>query len=155
MNIRIAAALFLSPLMVHAQASQLAQPQAAPAPVLESSLAIPAGFMLSSADTPAPGSVAERVSTGVVGPKLIKTVPVEEDTFSVASYKHSREALVSMIVDESGKPTNVKIVQSAGADLDRNIVEAVKQYRYAPATVSGEVSPIQVNLHLVIREPAE
>jgi TonB family protein len=142
--------------MVHAQASRLAQPQAAQAPVLQSSLAIPAGLMLSSsADTPAPGSVAERISTGVVAPKLIKTVPVEENTFSATSYKHTREAMVSMIVDESGKPTNVKIVQSAGADLDRSIVESVKQYRYKPATVSGEVSPVQVNLHLLIREPAE
>lgn len=156
MNIRIAAALLLSPLMVHAQANPLAQTQAAQAPVLESSLAMPASFMLSSsADAPAAGSVTERISTGVVAPKLLKTVPVEENTASITSYKHNREALVSMVVDESGKPTDVKIVQSAGADLDRNIVEAVKQYRYTPATVSGEVSPIKVNLHLVIREPAE
>jgi TonB family protein len=142
--------------MVHAQANQLAQPQAANAPVLESSLAKPTGLMLSSsADTPATTTVTGRISTGVIAPRLIKTVPVEENTVAVSSYKHDREAMVSMIVDQSGKPTNIKIVQSAGADLDRNIVESVKQYRYAPATVSGEVSPIKVNLHLVIHEPAE
>ena len=52
MKIKVAAALLLSPLMVHAQANSPAQPQAAQAPGLHASLTMPAGLMLSSASLP-------------------------------------------------------------------------------------------------------
>jgi hypothetical protein len=161
MTIRVAAALLLSPLMVHAQANTPAQPQAAKAPVLQSSLVTPAGLMLSSASASAAGVPATkpgavRISTGVVGPKLISTVPVREDTISIVGLaKHDREVLLSMIVDETGKPSDLKIVGSVGGDVERNILDAVSQFRYQPATVSGEVISIPVNLHLVIHEAAE
>src|SRR5260370_41774418 len=119
MNIRVAAALLLlSPVMVHAQANTPAQPQAAKAPVLQSSLVQPAGLMLSSAsaaDRPAIKAGTVRVSTGVVDPKLISSVPIHESTISVAGLtKRDCAMLVSMVVDETGKPTDLQIIQSAG-----------------------------------------
>ncbi len=45
-----------------------------------------------------------------------------------------------MTVDATGTPTNLKIVKSAGADLDRNVLEAVGQYRFTPATVDNQAS---------------
>jgi len=159
MNVKIAAALLLSPLMVHAQANTPAQPQAAMAPVLESSLVMPVGLMLSSAsaaNVPSADSGKIRVSTGVVEPKLIRTVPVQEDTISANGLvTREREAVVSMVVDATGKPSELKIVRSAGADLDRNILDAVSQYRYKPGTVSGMAIATPVNLHIVIHEAAE
>ena len=154
------AALALSPLMVHAQANSPAQPQAAKAPVLHASVAMPAGLMLSSASSSAadvPAGHAVRISTGVVGPKLISSVPpIVENTVSAQDFaKGDREAVVSMTVDEKGRTEDLKIVQSAGADLDRSLLDAVSQYRYQPATVSGQVTAIPVILHVVVRVPAE
>jgi hypothetical protein len=155
----VAAALLLSPLMVHAQANTPAQPQAAEAPALHASVAMPAGLMSSSAasaDVPAANPSARRVSTGVVAPKLIHTVPVEESIVSVQGFAlRDREAWVSMIVDETGKPSDLKIVQSAGADLDQNILNSVSQYRYQPGSVSGKIVAVPVNLHVVIRASEE
>ena len=152
MNIKFAATLLLSPLMVHAQANQPAQPQAANAPVLQSSLVTPTGLMLSSASSASTTTPGIRVSTGVVGPKLISSVPIQENTLSVKGLaKGDREAVVSMIVDETGRTTNLKIEQSAGADLDRSILEAVSQYRYRPATVSGQAAAIPLVLHVTVR----
>ena len=109
-----------------------------------------------SANVPAVNSAGMRVSTGVVAPKLIHTVPVVETAVSVQGYANrDHDAWVSMVVDETGKPSNLKIVQSAGADLDQNILDSVSQYRYQPGTVSGRTVAVPVNLHVVIHTSAE
>jgi TonB family protein len=161
MNIKIAAALLLSPLMVHAQANSPAQPQAAQAPELHASMAKPTGLMLSSAsssaaDVPAAHAGAIRVSTGVVQPKLIRMVPIQENTVSAKAVAAGDvEAVVSLTVDAKGETEDLKIEKSVGSDLDREILDAVSQYRYQPATVSGQATAIPMLLHVVVREPAE
>lgn len=158
-RISFVAALVLSPLMVHAQASSPVQPQAATsAPVLQAGLARPKGLMLDgAAANPAaatPGAV--RISTGVIAPKLIHVVDVPETSVSVSRLTGgNRSAEVSMIVDEKGKPSNLKIVRSAGLDLDREILSAVSQFRYQPGSVSGQLVATPVDLEIVVKEAAE
>jgi TonB family protein len=156
----IAAALVLSPVMVTAQTATSAQnPQAA---VMQSSVAAPNQLMLSSASA-APAAdrtqavtTHPRVSTGVVEPKLIHTVTIHQETLGVMSLSRNfRSAAVSMVVDAEGKPTDVKIMKSAGADMDPNILEAVSQYRFEPATVSGQKVAMTLNLHLDIQMSRE
>jgi TonB family protein len=153
----IVATLVLSPLMVHAQAKLSAQPQVASAPVLQSSLVQPTGLMLGAAEdrpTAKPGAV--RISTGVVAPKLVKTVDIQEDTVNFSKAAGSeRDVVVAMVVDETGKPEDLKIVQSAGVGLDENVLSAVKQYRFKPGTVSGQIVAVPVNLHITIKEQGE
>jgi TonB family protein len=157
MKLKAAAALLLSPLMVHAQANSPAQPQAASAPELHASLAMPAGLMSSAAaaaadTTTVPNSGAGRISTGVVKPKLIRTVPLEAGSASAKGLTSGPvEAVVSLTVDKTGKTENLKIEKSAGAELDREILAAVSQYQYRPATVSGEPTAIPLYLHVVVR----
>jgi TonB family protein len=157
MKIKVAAALLLSPLMVHAQANSPAQPQAAQAPELHASLTLPAGLMLSSSSPSAadptvtrPGM--ERVSTGVVGPKLIHMVELQGNTIPARAFTAGNvEAVVSLTVDETGKTKDLKIEKSVGPDLDREILEAVAQYRYQPATVSGQKTAIPLLLRVTVR----
>jgi TonB family protein len=152
----IAAALVLSPLMVNAQTATSAQnPQAA---VMQSRVAAPNQLMLSSASAASPADRTQaiathpRVSTGVIEPKLIHTVTIHQDTLSVGFLSRNfRSAAVSMVVDEEGKPTDLKIIQSAGADMDPNILAAVSQYRFQPATISGQKTAMALNLHLDIQ----
>jgi TonB family protein len=138
----IIAALVMSPLMVHAQAITSAQP---------------AGLMLGAAEDRSaakPGTV--RVSTGVVAPKLIKTVSIQEDTVSaLAPAAIDHNVVVAMIVDEKGKPEDLKIVQSAGAELDRNVLSAVSSFRFQPGTVSGLAVAFPVNLKIDIQSAAK
>jgi TonB family protein len=127
MQIKFVAALLLSPLMVHAQTN-------------------------SSAQTPA----TTRVSTGVVAPKLIHQVAMLQTAVSpIAFGPRDREATVSMIVDATGKPANLKIVQSAGQGIDQSVLQMVSQYQFQPATVSGQAIAAPVELHVVIQSPTE
>ena len=149
MRYLIAAALVVSPLMLSAQTAQSAKnPQLA---TVQPNAA--AGRMLSSAaaaDRTLAIPAKVRVSTGVVEPQLLHTVDIRPDVVSATAGGRQRTAEVAMIVDVDGRPTALKIVQSAGPDLDPSILEAVSQYRFRPATVSGLKVPVELNLHMNI-----
>ena len=153
MRYLIAAALVVSPLMLNAQTVTSAQnPHLA---AMQSSLTA-ARLMMSSASASAAdrtsAATPARVSTGVVEPKLIYTVAIRRDTISVLSPGFNRRsATLSMVVGEDGKPTDLKIVESAGPDLDPEILQAVSQYRFRPATVSGQKVAMGLNLHMEIQ----
>ena len=88
----IVAILSLSSVMLHAQASTPAQTQVA---------------------NNGPAPQARRISTGVIAPKLISTVEVVADTPSTARQLSSEcHVVVGMIVDKTGKPSDLKIVRS-------------------------------------------
>jgi TonB family protein len=141
----LVAAFALYPVMLHAQATTPAQPQTST--VLESKLS--AAPALSSATPSAP----IRISTGVIAPKLIKTVdvaPASEDwAWRVGGI--DRTAVVSMLVDEKGVPSNLKIVQSAGSGIDENVIAAVKQYRFQPGLLNQSPVAVPVNLTVTIK----
>jgi serine/threonine-protein kinase len=44
---------------------------------------------------------------------------------------------VSMIVDETGAPTELRVVESAGAVLDQAVLDAVRRWRFEPARKDG------------------
>src|SRR5215472_13375639 len=105
------ATLVLSPVLLHAQANSPAQPQN----TLESRLAAPAVPGTATATN------ALRVSTGVAIPKLIYSVSVSSDnTWPWAVTGVNKTVVVGMIVDVSGVPTDLKIVRSAGPEIDKN-----------------------------------
>ena len=137
MRTGLIAALFFSPLLAHAQANK------------------PNGLMLSAASAADRGTPTVRVSTGVVPPKLIHAVDIEENTLPSSLFTTTRYAVVSLIVDEKGIPSQVKIVESPGTSMNKDVVDAVSQYRFKPATVSGQATAVPVQLHLTIQESAE
>ena len=59
-----------------------------------------------------------------------------------------------MIVDATGKPSELKIVQSLGPVMDKNVLAAVSRYRFAPGTLDGEPTTVPVNLEVILRSPA-
>src|ERR1700686_3051409 len=120
------AALALAPILLHA----------APAP------------SAAAAPTATTGSPL-RVSTGVVPPRLVYSVGVTSAMdWQWSAAGPMRTAEVSLTVDATGHATTVKIAKSAGADIDENILTAVNQYRFQPATVDNEPSPMDVDLTL-------
>jgi TonB family protein len=112
--------------------------------------------LTAAAASDATASTAQvRVSTGVVPPHLVHTIDVPSDIdweWTVAG--NERTAEVSMTVDAYGRPNNLKIVKSAGVDLDRNVLEAVAQYRFSPATVDNQAEPMGVDLTVNVVRPA-
>jgi TonB family protein len=132
------AALLLSPLMVHAQANK------------------PNGLMLSAASSADRTTSTARVSTGVVPPKLIQPIQIQQSAVPVTALAtKTRYAVVTLTVDEKGMPSDVKIVESPGAWMDQEVVDAVSQSRFKPGTVSGVVTSVPVRLNLTIQDSGE
>jgi TonB family protein len=63
--------------------------------------------------------------------------------------KKSGEVLVSLIVEEDGTPQQVRVVRGVGYGLDENAVNAVRQYRFEPATENGK--PVRVHIQVQVR----
>ena len=139
------ATLALTPVLLHAQANSPAQ--------LESKLAAPAAIA-PAADRGAT-SKPLRVSTGVAKPKLIHSVSISsENTWPWAVTGINKTVVVGMVVDTNGVPTDLKIVRSAGPELDKNVLAAVSQYRFKPGTVSDKPVEFPLNLEINLLSPA-
>jgi TonB family protein len=107
-----------------------------------------------AADAPTATTGHVRVSTGVVPPRLVYKVGVASAMdWQWTAAGHMRTAEVALTVDAAGHPTNVKIVKSAGPDIDQNILASVNQYRFQPATVDNQAEPMDVDLTLDIMHP--
>ena len=88
-----------------------------------------------------------RISTGVTGPKLLSepTVNVITADFPTEDLA-SQHMVVSFRVDEKGTPVNVRLLKSVNQTVDNKVLEAVRQYRFAPATLDEQAVPMDVNL---------
>jgi TonB family protein len=125
----IVAILSLSSVMLHAQANTPAQTQVA-----------------------SDGSAAQvkRISTGVIAPKLIYKVDVVADTSTARLLSDDTKVVVGMIVDKTGRPSDLKIIKSAGPGVDASVLAAVSQYRFTPGMVSNQPIASPLNLEVVI-----
>jgi TonB family protein len=56
--------------------------------------------------------------------------------------------VLHLVVDEQGAPRNIRVIRSLGMGLDEKAVEAVKQYRFNPATHDGHPVPVQINIEV-------
>jgi TonB family protein len=150
----IVATLALSPLLLHAQANSPAQPQpSSNTSFVQSQLTQSTELgSATGADRTSTASLTDaRVSTGIIRPKLIYSVDVSTEGDLISSLPNfEREALVEMVVDETGKPSDVKIVKSVGPAMDKNVLAAVSQFRYKPGTLDNQPTAVPVNLELIV-----
>ena len=151
----IVATLALTPMLLHAQANSPAQTQSSPASTtLQSKLVQPKE--LNASEAVAHSTTPVRVSTGVAAPKLIHTVAIESDSDWIPrGFAFDRKTVVEMTVDATGKPSNLKILQSLGPQMDHNVLAAVSQYRFTPGTLDGAPTTIPVNLEVILRSPGQ
>jgi TonB family protein len=110
-------------------------------------LSLSSVMLHAQANTPAP---TKRISTGVIAPKLIYTVDVVADQSTTRILQNDTTVVVGMIVDKTGKPSDLKIVKSAGPMVDASVLSAVTQYRFTPGMVSNQPIAIPLNLEVVI-----
>ena len=146
----IVAALALTPMLLHAQANSPAQTQPSSASTtLQSKLVQPKE--LNASEAVAHTTTPVRISTGVGAPKLIHTVAIESDSDWVPSgFTFERKTVVEMTVDATGKPSNLKILQSLGPVMDHNVLAAVSQYRFMAGTLDGAPTAVPVNLQVIL-----
>jgi hypothetical protein len=145
----IVATLALLPTLLHAQVNSPAQTQSTGSS-LQSKLVQPAAFA-SESDRSAVSSPL-RISTGVNGPKLIHTVAVESDSaMFLKAVPSDEKVVVALVVDESGKPFDLKVVGQVNPVLEKNVLDAVSQFRFKPGTLDDQPASVPVELEITIR----
>lgn len=91
------------------------------------------------------GGGIETIGGGVSAPIVLYQV---EPEFSDEA-RHAKAAgnvLVTLIVDEKGRPTHVRVLRGIGLGLDERAVAAVEQYRFKPALKDGK--PVRVGMNI-------
>jgi protein TonB len=94
------------------------------------------------------GGGVYRIGGGVRAPVVIAQVDPEFSE-EARKQKFSGNVLVDLIVDEQGNPTHVRVARGVGLGLDEKAVDAVRQYRFKPATRDGK--PVKVELSIEVR----
>ena len=55
---------------------------------------------------------------------------------------------VRVIVDQQGRPQDIRVVRGLGSGLDEKAVEAVRQYKFRPAKKNGVPVPVQLYIEV-------
>jgi protein TonB len=85
---------------------------------------------------------------GSVKPPTVTFQPDPEFSEEARKAKFSGNVQVYLIVDEKGMPTHVRVVRGVGMGLDEKAVEAVRQYKFKPATKDGK--PVAVDMYVEV-----
>lgn len=98
------------------------------------------------------GGGVYRIGGAVSSPSIIRKV---EPEYSEEARKAKWQGTVSLniIVDETGHPRDIKVVQALGLGLDQKAMEAVAQWLFKPGMKDGKAVPVfatvQVTFHLL------
>jgi TonB family protein len=121
------------------------------ASLLLSPMILPAAALASTPAADASASTLARpVSTGVTSPYLLHTTNVHLPTDFAYALPSSAEVVLSLTVDEQGKAENIQVVKSVNPILDERVVEAVQQFRWKPATLDKQPTPLDLTLNVEV-----
>ncbi len=93
------------------------------------------------------GGGVRQVGGGVKGPVIIYQ-PEPEFSEEARKAKFMGVVTVSIVVDATGKPQNIRVTRGVGMGLDEKAMEAVKQYRFKPATENGKPVAVYLNVEV-------
>ncbi len=93
------------------------------------------------------GGGVYHIGGSVRAPALIFS-PDPEFSEEARKAKFSGNVEVYLWVDENGNPSHVKVVRGVGMGLDEKAMEAVRQYKFRPATQNGK--PVKVDLYVEV-----
>ncbi len=93
------------------------------------------------------GETLYEVKNGVLPPRATYT---PEPEFSAAARKARFQGtvIVQIVIDKRGNVTRIKLERGAGYGLDENAMEAVKVWRFTPATKDGQPVPIKMKIEV-------
>jgi TonB family protein len=65
--------------------------------------------------------------------------------------KYQGTVLLDLEIDDSGRAGNIRVARSLGLDLDENAMDALRQWRFKPATKDGKPVAAQVQVEVNFR----
>ena len=91
------------------------------------------------------GGGTYQVGGDVSAPRLIYSTDPEFSE-EARKAKFQGEVLVHLVVDATGRPTQIRVVRPVGMGLDEKAREAVAQWKFAPAKKGGVNVPVELNV---------
>jgi TonB family protein len=88
-----------------------------------------------------------------VAPRIVSSPPPK---FSEQARKARRQGIctIRLLVDAKGEPTDIRVIEGLGMGLDEEAVEAVKNWKFEPGTISGRPVAVQVDVEVDFYLPA-
>ena len=88
---------------------------------------------------------------GVVSAPVPIFKPEPEYSEEARKAKWQGTVLLSMVVDEKGHPSNIRVVRSLGLGLDQKAIEAVERWLFKPGVKDGKPVAVQANIEINFR----
>jgi len=88
-----------------------------------------------------------KVGGGISAPQAIAT-PDPEYTEEARNAKTQGTVILWLIVDDQGKPRDIRIVRGLGFGLDARAIDAVKQWKFEPAMKDGHPVNVQISVEV-------
>ena len=102
--------------------------------------------------TPAPSDAAvdrtnaAQIASGTLHPPVLVSQANPGYTEAARAKHLSGNVELSLLIDQAGLPQDIKVVHGLGSGLDEKAVEAVRQYRFKPATRDGR--PVATKIYV-------
>ncbi len=88
-----------------------------------------------------------KVGGGISAPQPVST-PDPEYTEQARLAKTQGTCILWMIVDDQGRPRDIRVVRGLGMGLDAKAIEAVKQWKFQPAMKDGHPVNVQISVEV-------
>jgi len=83
---------------------------------------------------------------GVTPPRIVKQVnPQYPDDRGVRA---EGSVIIGLVVSSKGLPKSPHVVKSLDEELDQSAIDAVKQFRFAPAQKDGKAIAVRISLQI-------
>ena len=103
------------------------------------------------AQQPGADKANEEIATAAragVGMPTCEYCPSPEYSKEARKKKYEGVVVLSVVVTTEGKATNIQVIKGPGLGLDEKAVEAVRKWRFKPATQDGR--PITVGAEVTV-----
>jgi TonB family protein len=122
------------------------------ATLLSSLTLIAASAPVPHSENDASAPTSRPISTGVTSPRLVYTRHIYLPADELPAYLGgSAKVALKIDLDETGSPTNIRVLHSINPEVDARVVEAVRQFRWAPAMLDNKPVPIDLTLNVEIQ----
>jgi TonB family protein len=100
----------------------------------------------------ATSATEHRVSTGITAPRLYGSAVVHiPDDVALETFPTPATMVVRLNLDATGTATGVQVLHSIAPAVDANVIAAVRQLRWRPATLDDQPIPLTVNLTVKVQ----
>jgi len=101
--------------------------------------------VLAASQPPPKNDEVYNVGNGVTSPRLVHQVEPEHPR---QGFRVTGTVLIGLIVTAKGEPDEVHVVRSLEKEIDQSAIDAVKQWRFDPATKDGKAVAVRISVEI-------